>query len=95
MLLKFEYFQSKDTAEILCDFWKLKYYHRIQCIIYNTYSIYCKAILSKRWDEKRGEFETVISSIKNLDPKYLVLINQTNSCETFDKLIKLISCNLI
>ena len=95
MLLKFEYFQLKDTAEILCDFWKLKYYHRNQCIIYNTYSTYCKAILSKRWDKKWSEFETVISSIKNLDSKYLFLINQTNSCEISDKLIELISCNLI
>ena len=49
----------------------------------------------KKMGRKTGEFETVISSIKNLDPKYLVLINQTNSCEIFDKLIKLISCNLI
>ena len=68
MLLKYDFnhFQLKDTVEILCDFWKFKYCHINQCTACNIYSTYCKKILSKRWDEKWGDFETIISSIENL-----------------------------
>ena len=64
MLLRYDFnhFQLKDTAEILCDFWKFKYYHTNRCNPCRTYSTYCKAILSERWDEKWGDFETNFSN---------------------------------
>ena len=89
MLLRynFDYFEMKDTAEILCDFWNYNYLHdKSRC---NVYSMYCKYILSKRWDKEWGDFETVISSIQKRDEKYNFLMFQIDRWEIFDKLIEL------
>ena len=84
----FNHFQLKDTAEILCGFWNFKY-HANRCKACHTYSTYCKAILSERWDKKWDDFETGITSIENHDQKYLFLMYQTNRWDIFDKLIEL------
>ena len=85
----FNHFRLKDTAEILCDFWNLKYYHTNRCNACHTYSTNCKAIFSERWDKKWGGFKTVITSTENHDQKYLSLMFKTNRWEIFDKLIEL------
>ena len=88
---RIENFEMKDTAEVLCDFWKFNYHHdKSRCKACSLYSMYCKYILSKTWDEKWGDFETVISVIEKKDKQYNYLMFQIKDrWEIFDKLIEL------
>ena len=88
---RIENFEMKDTAEVLCDFWKFNYHHdKSRCKACSLYSMYCKYILSKTWDEKWGDFETVISVIEKKDKQYNYWMFQIKDrWEIFDKLIEL------